>query len=225
MNKIINNKENNIKQNDFCQDTIHKVLNILTNKKSKMSQEEYTFIKELVEKAKNFQPFMKDFKRDTATISCRRFSHRYDFDKRGLFYCLGTNGDLNHDSYKNPGKIGAIQLTSTKLKHGENKLYILTGRRNAILSTRSKSKKGGFFCINLKNIKIRLTDYTLRYYNLENRRPRNWKLMGSNDGKIWDIIKVHEDDESLKVRGDTFTWPIKTCMKFYSYFKLKSIGF
>eukprot|EP01084_Bolivina_argentea_P242106 406259_1 len=225
MNKIINNKENNVKQNDFCHDAIHKVLNMLTNKKSKMSREEYIFIQELIEKAKNFQPFTKDFKRDIGPILCRRFSYRYDFDKRGLFYCLGTNGDLNCDSYTNPAKIGAIELTSSKLKHGESKLYALTGRVNTILSTKSKSKKGGFFCINLKNTKIRLTEYSLRYYNLANRRPRNWQLMGSNDGKIWDILKVHEDDRSLKVRGDTFTWPIKTCMKFYSYFKLKSIGF
>lgn len=56
IHKIITDTSNEIKMNDLSDDTCNKVLNILTDKKKAMSQEEYFYIKDLIQKAKHFQP-------------------------------------------------------------------------------------------------------------------------------------------------------------------------
>ena len=57
MKEIIDNKENEIKNDDLSEDTINKVLNILTDKKKSMSQEEYLYLQQLLKQGANFRPF------------------------------------------------------------------------------------------------------------------------------------------------------------------------
>ena len=59
LNKIITDTSNEIKIDDLSEDACNKVLNILTDKKKAMSQEEYFYIKDLIQKAKHFQPHTK----------------------------------------------------------------------------------------------------------------------------------------------------------------------
>jgi len=33
-------------------------------------------------------------------------------------------------------------------------------------------------------------------------------LEGSNDGVLWEAIRVHKDDKSLLAKGSTMTWPL-----------------
>eukprot|EP01084_Bolivina_argentea_P101169 181435_1 len=224
VNKIVNNKENEIKQWDLSPVTVNKVLNILTCKKSKMSHEEYQYIQKLIKHAQEFNPSKHNVTQQSAAISCRRFTYRYDFDTKGLLYCLGTKGTLHHGLYVNPAVSGSVEVTSTELQRYYMELSTITGRETKEL--RTISQKAAFISINLKNVKIRLTHYTLRYYNQDwkhPKMPRNWQLKGSNNGKTWAAIKTHINDKSLRPRDDTHTWKVR-CNQFYSYFKLESIG-
>lgn len=53
-----------------------------------------------------------------------------------------------------------------------------------------------------------------RHYNtLEQEALRNWRISGSPDGKSWEVIKDHHNDDSLKTKGGTHTWKLPASLK------------
>eukprot|EP01083_Nonionella_stella_P207208 752971_1 len=219
INKIVENKENEIDQNDLSEDTVNKVLNILSDTKHSVSKEEYVYIKQLIERAAQFKPYMTGFAAQQTQITPRRFAYRYDFDKKGLLFCLGTNGTAKASDYRNPAQRKLVDVFSSPLIDGN--VRALVGRRDEECTTRSRC--GSFMAVYLKKVKIRLTYYTLRYYSWDCGAPRNWNLEGSNDNRSWNIIKQHVNDALLKKRGDTCTWKV-TCAEYYSYLRMRSTG-
>eukprot|EP01084_Bolivina_argentea_P255799 430386_1 len=81
--EIIRNEENEIKQSDLSEETVDKVLNLLVEKQKSLSKDEYLYIKQLVDRAKSFDPFIS-----LPPIIYRIFPFRCDFDENGLFYLL-----------------------------------------------------------------------------------------------------------------------------------------
>eukprot|EP01084_Bolivina_argentea_P303223 523459_1 len=123
--------------------------------------------------------------------------------------------------YTNPADIGIVDIHTTPLQDGSDVSSSFIGRKTAHCITKAGKLSG--FTINLKNIRILLTHYSLRHYNLSGNALRNWKLEGSNDGGEWNTIKKHSYEYSLKQAGDTFTWKVST-NKYYSYFRLVMTG-
>eukprot|EP01084_Bolivina_argentea_P242622 406969_1 len=112
------------------------------------------------------------------------FKYSHDFDKNGVLYYLGCNRDLNNEKYINPVERGSVIITSAALSSRSEESSSFIGRETVHCITKSKKKSG--FKIKLKNnVKIRLTHYTLRHYNLSDHILRHWKLEGNNDNKEW----------------------------------------
>eukprot|EP01083_Nonionella_stella_P058113 152302_1 len=219
INNIVERKDNEIDQNDLSEDTVNKVLNILSETKQSVGKEEYRYIKQLVQRAARFKPCIEGLTTKQPQITPRRFSYRFDFDKKGLLFCLGTNGTLKASDYQNPTKRQLVKVFSSPLSDGYLRAFV--GRRDEECTTRSQ--RSAFMAVHLKNAKIRLMYYTLRYYSWDCGAPRNWNLEASNNNRSWYIIKEHANDASLKKRGDAFTWKV-TCSEYYSYFRIRSTG-
>jgi len=142
------------------------------------------------------------------TGATRKFEHRQDFDTNGLFYFLGCQGGIR-SSYTNPADIGMVTVTSSSLMSDSQPLSALVGR----ISTRcvTKPHQKSWMQINLKEVKIKLTHYTLRHYNSwDTEALRYWNLEGSNDGQSWVPIRQHMDDRALRKSGGSHTWAVDT---------------
>eukprot|EP01084_Bolivina_argentea_P100315 180137_1 len=156
-----------------------------------------------------------------ASGNSRKFVHRSDFDKNGLFYFLGCQGGVRRE-YSNPADIGMVQVTSSSLMSDSQPLSALVGR----LTTRTVTKphQRSWMCVNLKTIKMKPTHYTLKHYNSwDTEALRYWNLEGSNDGNSWTPIRQHMDDRALRKAGCSHTWAVDT-PQFYSQFRIYMTG-
>jgi len=151
----------------------------------------------------------------------RDFVHTADFDTNGLLYFLGVQGGARA-SYSNPADIGMVTVTSSSLMSDSQPLSALVGR----MSTRcvTKPHQRSWMAINVKDVKMRLTHYTLRHYNSwDTEALRYWNLEGSNDGQSWIPIRQHMDDRALRKAGASHTWAVDT-NQFFSHFRLYMTG-
>jgi len=151
----------------------------------------------------------------------RKFTHVSDFDTNGLLYFLGTAGGTRA-TYSNPADIGMVTVTSSSLMSDSQPLSALVGR----LQTRcvTKPHQRSWMQINTKEVKIKVSHYTLRHYNSwDTEALRYWNLEGSNDGQSWIPIRQHMDDRALRKAGMSHTWAVDT-NQFFSYFRLYMTG-
>ena len=151
----------------------------------------------------------------------RDFKHEQDFDTNGLLYFLGCQGGMR-SSYSNPADIGMVTVTSSSLMSDSQPLSALVGR----MSTRcvTKPHQRSWMQINIKDVKIKLTHYTLRHYNSwDTEALRYWNLEGSNDGQSWIPIRQHMDDRALRKAGATHTWAVDT-NQYFNNFRIYMTG-
>jgi len=151
----------------------------------------------------------------------RKFVHVSDFDMNGLLYFLGTQGGIRA-SYSNPADIGMVTVTSSSLMSDSQPLSALVGR----LQTRcvTKPHQRSWMQINTKDVKIKVSHYTLRHYNSwDTEALRYWNLEGSNDGQSWIPIRQHMDDRALRKAGMAHTWAVDT-NQYFSYFRVYMTG-
>eukprot|EP01084_Bolivina_argentea_P251843 422545_1 len=88
----------------------------------------------------------------------------------------------------------------------------------------TKPQPDSWIKLNLHDVKIKLTHYTLRHYNSwDTERLRYWILEGKNDTESWVPIRKHENDNSLKNESATHTWKINT-NQFFSQFRIYMTG-
>jgi len=82
--------------------------------------------------------------------------------------------------------------------------------------------------LRLYHHQVKPKKYTLRHgYTSQGHAMRNWDLLGSEDGKQWDLIKRHVDDMTMgdqKKLQETASWDLSDVKSFYSYFKIKITG-
>ena len=105
------------------------------------------------------------------------FKHSKDFDENGLLHYLQSNGF--HEE---------CDVTSSELDARSADLsYFVDGSVSWMVKTK-QMKKISFIAIHFKNIKIKLTHFSLKNYNF-NLNENNMTFQGSNDGKNWVNIK------------------------------------
>ncbi|EFO28334.2 hypothetical protein LOAG_00153 [Loa loa] len=169
----------------------------------------------------HFVEEIKEAKKHGAKIS---FTYTNDFDDKGIIYWLGTNGKTVAE-WTNPANVHVVFVTSSD---GERLPY---GKHEDILSREAlnchtSDDKNAHFTIDL-GIYFYPNTYTLRHARGYGRSAlRNWLLQGSHNGRIWDILVVHENDASLNYPGSTATWPI-VCLEGkgpYRYIRIAQNG-
>merc|ERR1712228_381609 len=148
------------------------------------------------------------------------FEYKEDFDTNGIFYALGT--DFGKNAYENPAKTGKVEIKSTALHKNSQPNYEFIGRNKT--KTFTQDVKGAFFSVNFGAYGMKVTHYTLRHYiSKAEFNLRNWEFQGSNDGEHWKCLKKHTDDNSLKGKSKSHTWPIDTD-EYFSYFRVLVTG-
>ncbi|KAK6110532.1 HECT-domain (ubiquitin-transferase) family protein [Brugia pahangi] len=134
------------------------------------------------------------------------FTYTSDFDDKGIIYWLGTNGKTVTE-WTNPASVHVVFVTSSdgeRLPYGQHEDIL---SREA-LNCHTSDDKNAHFTIDL-GIYFYPKTYTLRHARGYGRSAlRNWLLQGSHNGRIWDVLVVHENDTSLNYPGSTASWPI-----------------
>ncbi|KAL3982231.1 HECT-domain (ubiquitin-transferase) family protein [Acanthocheilonema viteae] len=151
----------------------------------------------------HFVKEIRDAKKRGSKIS---FTYTNDFDDKGLIYWLGTNGKTVAE-WTNPASVHVVFVTSSdgeRLPYGHHEDIL---SREA-LNCHTSDDKNAHFTIDL-GVYFYPNTYTLRHARGYGRSAlRNWLLQGSHNGRIWDVLVVHENDASLNYPGSTATWPI-----------------
>uniref|UniRef100_A0A915PQB4 E3 ubiquitin-protein ligase n=1 Tax=Setaria digitata TaxID=48799 RepID=A0A915PQB4_9BILA len=151
----------------------------------------------------HFVEEIKEAKKRGTKIS---FTYASDFDDRGIIYWLGTNGRTVAE-WTNPASVNVVFVTSSdgeRLPYGQHEDIL---SRDA-LNCHTSDDKNAHFTIDL-GVYFYPSTYTLRHARGYGRSAlRNWLLQGSQNGRTWDVLVVHENDTSLNYPGSTATWPV-----------------
>eukprot|EP01083_Nonionella_stella_P033085 90584_1 len=152
------------------------------------------------------------------------FKYESDFDENGFIFYLGTDRKTSN-TFTNPADNGLITITAPPLMHDSVSKNHLLGRKAVRLI--SKAIQNAAFIIDFTSTQYQIspTHYTLRHYeSWDAEAIRNWQFCGSNDGIQWTVLKQHNNDTSLKTRGQSCTWPITDCIDYYSLFRIYQFG-
>ena len=84
--------------------------------------------------------------------------------------------------------------------------------------------QNSWFSIDLMDIQIKLTHYTLRQDKNHGYYLRSWQFAGSNDHQLWELLMEHKSDKSLNDAYATKTWRIDNCNNYCRYFRIKITG-
>ena len=149
------------------------------------------------------------------------FKYNTDMDMNGLFYWLGTKGGIK-STWSNPASAGLVEATASSLMSDSQPITHLVGRTSVRCLT--KAYQNSWMKVNLEDIKIKLSHYTLRHYSSwDTGALRHWNLEGSNDGYNWTVIRQHVDDRSLRKAGGTHTWSVNSD-RYFSQFRIMMTG-
>lgn len=110
-------------------------------------------------------------------------------------------GIINHLCKQTNNTENVINITATSPCY-EGEMYEpktvinYDNKENFYIST---NEENSFLCIDLKDHRIILTDYTIRSHSFGSKyaNPRNWKIMGSIDQKTWEVLDNITDNSSL----------------------------
>eukprot|EP00475_Leptophrys_vorax_P022175 TRINITY_DN30176_c0_g1_i1.p1 TRINITY_DN30176_c0_g1~~TRINITY_DN30176_c0_g1_i1.p1 ORF type:complete len:1071 (+),score=235.80 TRINITY_DN30176_c0_g1_i1:49-3213(+) len=151
----------------------------------------------------------------------KSFRHSSDFDTNGLLYYLGSKG--LSEPWRNPMDLGEVIVTASDLSHDSEKERFFVGRETVRLVTKNKDQS--WFVVRFVNCRVQPSAYTLRHYSSwDTEVLRSWRFEGSQDGRNWDVIRVHENDNGLpNMKGSTHTWFVNS-LQFYSHFRVIQTG-
>ena len=147
----------------------------------------------------------------------REFVFKYNSDKNGLFYFLGSKG--NQSKYVNPFEIGELKVFVSSLAQGDYSNFV--GR--SLTNCRTCNEENAFLGVDLgKNRSLIPKHYTIRNRDSSQYVLLNWTLEASPDFKKWYMVdrRVHQGDnlehnqakakqrEMLLERGAVTTWTV-----------------
>eukprot|EP01083_Nonionella_stella_P046664 124921_1 len=142
------------------------------------------------------------------------------FGTDGLMYFLGTKG--HSAPWKNPTSLGFVQASSTPLMADSVPVEELCGLSVVRLVT--KAQKLAAMQLRFAQLAVRPSHYSLRHYeSWDTEALRNWRLEGSNDGKVWVTLDDRKADQSLQKKGSTCTLRVKAA-EFFSFFRILLTG-
>jgi hypothetical protein len=181
-------------------------------------------------------------------ISKKEFVFKYNSDKNGLFYYLGTKGEKQN--YKNPFEIGELKVFVSSLAQGDYSNFV--GR--SLTNCRSANEENAFFGVDLgKDRSLIPKHYTIRNRDSNQYVLLNWTLEASLDFQKWFMIdrRIHNGDnlennrskmkqrELLMEKGAVTTWTVQLddlrkiimsitsnykSFKGFRYFRIRQIG-
>lgn len=142
------------------------------------------------------------------------------FENKDALYYIATNE--YREKWKNPHLEGLIEVKWSSLEKGSAE-YILERKPKECWS---QDVPSSWLQIDLGPTRsLRITQYSLRHgTNSKKDLIRNWVLKASIDGKEYDTLRRHKDDESLTTPFGSKTWSIQGCKKRYRYFKIIQTG-
>ena len=99
---------------------------------------------------------------------------------------------------------------------------ITRSRSGSGQSTFIGRRRGVWFMVDLgERVRVKVTHYSLEHMSSGFGLMRGWNLEGSHDGDHWDIIKQHDQDDTLQYNNMVATWAVDDCLEYYRYFKIQ----
>jgi hypothetical protein len=138
-------------------------------------------------------------------------------DENGILYWLATADG----TYINPHISGRVKASASCISFGQ--IEYLVGTDIVQLNTSSIERPWFSIDFSPSTIMINPTHYRMASGLNGTFLPRHWIFQGSNDGKEWIDISVHEDDETLTVDNPIHTFSVN-CKDSYSHFRLMQTG-
>jgi hypothetical protein len=168
-----------------------------------------------------------------ALLRGHQFSFDYAFDSNGVLDRL--NSGFYNAVVVTMSSVRSIQVVvdhqvSGLSRYGSQKLggptHIVQRFHDGHTRNITKDERYSWVAVELKGCSLVINHYALRHGN-DNGHGRllNWRLEGSNDGKEWNNLRVHEDDQSLPNQGfGVAHWPVEQVTKDYSHFRIIQTG-
>lgn len=161
------------------------------------------------------------------TLTQRYFTHTKDFDTKGLFYFLGTQGGTvewsnpagNPFDYApgvrpptrapSPWYVEAFSSELAVSPVPSQTAAAICGRETVRCVTRS-TKQTAYFGVDLGPYNRFVPEtYTMRHYvSHVTECVRSWQMLGSLNGVSWTVLVTHRKDTSINGKGATATWTI-----------------
>ncbi len=152
----------------------------------------------------------------------KEFKWSYDLDPNGVLYYLATAG--YQQPYQNPAVLGKVSTSSSSLSADSAPIHAWVGRGLTRCAT-ATSEANPFFAVDLKSLCVVPSAYTLRHADYcGSDAMRSWRLLGSADGVAWTVLREHEQDDTLQVKGQACTWPLENGHAGYRVFKVMLTG-
>eukprot|EP01006_Ploeotia_vitrea_P052211 TRINITY_DN67660_c9_g12_i2.p1 TRINITY_DN67660_c9_g12~~TRINITY_DN67660_c9_g12_i2.p1 ORF type:complete len:1039 (+),score=601.97 TRINITY_DN67660_c9_g12_i2:75-3191(+) len=150
------------------------------------------------------------------------FVYESDFDENGIIYHIGTQGRTR--AFQNPSEAGQVRVSSSGLLNDSVPVHAIVDRK--VVRCVTSSRKDSWFAIDLLNVMVNPTHYTLRHYSSwDTECLRTWVLEASVDGTTFVPLREHVNDESLWGQGSTHTWQLSVpSNKFYRIFRIRMTG-
>ncbi|ELR15743.1 K+ channel tetramerization subfamily protein [Acanthamoeba castellanii str. Neff] len=134
-------------------------------------------------------------------------------DNRGVLYWLGTKKGTA--LYRSPVDAGLVKVVGAY--NGRNLIERTAGDGGCCYALDQS------FTIELP-VAVRPNRYCLSYATATGcRRPANWSLSASVDGKAWATLCAHVDDRSL-IKANRASWPIPEQEQAFKRFQLTCTG-
>eukprot|EP01084_Bolivina_argentea_P005921 11196_1 len=213
-------QECKVGENNFSDRSITIILTHLKEKKNLRSAQ-VNFMEKLINNSTTFDPLQQTQQRNNKN------NKSLDFDTNGIIYWLGTIATNGKSKWRNPAIQGNVKIYASSLGHGSEPAHSIVGGDAVRCFTDNRKKS--WFMIDLLNVDVKLTHYSLRHYVSQNTNClRNWILEGSTNSTNgingdWQVLSLHKNDKSLNRKGDTHKWEIYNA-KFYSQFRIQQIG-
>jgi len=152
------------------------------------------------------------------------FHPRTTFDNQGLLYWLGQNKGI--DAWQNPVTKGLVALSCSSAWGGAGPDPSICGLGNQPhLFFWTNNELNGWirFDIDPRNNSIKfLPTHYVYGFQTNMWMPRNWNFEGSLDGNHWDMLKVHNNDQTIQ-GASNYMFEVHTDNS-YRYFRLHVTG-
>ena len=134
------------------------------------------------------------------------------------FLTKQTGGNI-HDN-------GTIEITSNSIHSDDHPKNLVDYQSNNYYYP-AGNDRNAFVCFDFKDKLIQLTSYSIKSHDDDRncKHLRNWVIEVSNDGKTWQEIDRHENEDKLNGRKLIVNFEISPPMKeFYRFIRLLETG-
>ena len=123
------------------------------------------------------------------------FHYKYDFDKNGILYYIGTEGLTTEYTNPTEGKRVIVKRSSD----GSGLVENFVGRKGVYTSTDYREQSQPWFQVDFGQFRrIYPIKYTIRHGSAMGwLRMENWRLEGSMDGKRWFTLRRHTNEDKI----------------------------